>query len=100
MNVILEAIDVILNLIYLVLLMKERISCWFFDITASLISIYIFYSKNLYSESILYVYYVIVGIYGYQLWTKKKDKKERLKVRTISLKKHLLTISIGIVASL
>ena len=100
MNETLEVIAVIFSLIYLVLLIKEKITCWFFGISASIISIYIFYSTGLYSESLLYVYYVIIGIYGYQLWKKKRGKKEALRVRTISLKKHLLILLIGIITSI
>lgn len=97
MNDILEATAVLLSLVYLILLIKENINCWFFGISASLVSIYIFYSIKLYSEAILYVYYVFVGIYGYLLWQKKQNKKEVLKVNTISLKKHLLTLGFGII---
>lgn len=97
MNLILEVIAVVLNLIYLVLLIKERISCWFFGILGSIVSIYLFYSIGLYSESILYIYYVAIGIYGYLLWKKKEDEKDALKVQTINLKKHLLLVVSGII---
>jgi nicotinamide riboside transporter PnuC len=50
-----------LSLIYLALLMKEKIAYWFFRIAASIISIYLLYSIGLYSEPLLYIYYVIVG---------------------------------------
>ena len=60
----LELIAVILGLIYLILLIKEKIACWIFGILSSAISIYLFYSIQLYSEAILYFYYVIIGIYG------------------------------------
>ncbi|MGY0407232.1 MAG: nicotinamide riboside transporter PnuC [Polaribacter sp.] len=96
---ILEIIAVIFSLIYLMLLIKEKIACWFFGISSSIISIYIFYSIGLYSESLLYFYYIIVGIYGYQLWKKSSNKKEALKVSTIGIKKHLLIVLIGIITS-
>lgn len=100
MNDILEATAVLLSLVYLILLIKENINCWFFGISASLVSIYIFYSIKLYSEAILYVYYVFVGIYGYLLWRKKQNKKKALKVNTISAKNHLLIIALGIIISI
>ena len=99
MNLILEVIAVILNLIYLFLLIREQNSCWFFGISGSIVSIYIFYSIGLYSESILYIYYVVIGIYGYLLWKKKEYEREALKVQTIHLKKHLLLVISGIIIS-
>lgn len=95
MNLLLEVIAVLLNLIYLVLLIKEKIACWFFGITASAISIYLFYDIGLYSEAILYFYYVVIGVYGYTLWNKKKKEEESLKVQTISLQKHFFIILLG-----
>ncbi len=100
MDLVLEAVAVSLNLIYLFLLMKEKISCWYFGVTASVLSIYIFYSSKLYSEAILYVYYVVIGIYGYQLWSKNQKGEKALKVSTISLQSHVLIIVFGgVVAS-
>lgn len=100
MNQLIEIIAVVLNLIYLFLLIKERISCWFFGILGSIFSIYLFYAIGLYSESILYLYYVIIGMYGYWLWKKKEDEKDILKVQTLSLKMHFLIIVFGIFIAL
>ena len=95
MNLILEVIAVVLNFIYLFLLIKERISCWLFGISGSIVSIYLFYSIGLYSESILYFYYVVIGIYGYLLWKKKESQKDALRVQTISSKKHFSLVVLG-----
>lgn len=100
MNVLIEVTAVLLNLAYLILLMQEKIACWFFGVLGSILSIYLFYCTGLYSESILYVFYVIIGIYGYQLWQNKKNKQEELKVKTLSRKVHLLILSLGLVAAL
>ena len=72
----LELIAVILGLIYLILLIKEKIACWIFGILSSAISIYLFYSIQLYSEAILYFYYVLIGIYGFWLWSTQRGRKE------------------------
>ena len=95
----LEIIAVIFSLIYLFLLMQEKIACWFFGIASSIVSISIFYSIGLYSESLLYVYYIIIGIYGYRLWYKKKNNTP-LKVKKISNKKHLIILIIGSLTAL
>ena len=76
----LELIAVILGLIYLILLIKEKIACWIFGILSSAISIYLFYSIQLYSEAILYFYYVIIGIYGFWLWSIKGVEKKSFQI--------------------
>lgn len=96
MNLYLEIIAVVLNLIYLILLIKEYIACWFFGVTGSIVSIYLFYSIGLYSESILYIYYVIIGIYGYRLWKKKNNSEYNFQIQTLSIKKHFLVVISGI----
>lgn len=98
MDLVLEIIAVVLNLIYLILLMKEKIACWVFGILGSLVSISLFYSTALYSEAILYVYYVIIGIYGYRLWSGAGEKK--LPVRRISLKQNIYIIISGALVAL
>jgi nicotinamide mononucleotide transporter len=82
------------------LLIKENIYCWFFGIGGSLLSIYIFYSVKLYSEAILYIYYVFIGIYGYLLWRKKESSQNELTVNNLSNKNLLLIVGFGIVISL
>ena len=89
---------VITGLIWIVLLIKENIWCWIFGIISALLSIYLFYSAKLYSESILYIYYVFISLYGWYVWSQKgaSDKRE---VRTWKWHFHILSILIGIVLS-
>ncbi|MGB1931657.1 MAG: nicotinamide riboside transporter PnuC [Flavobacteriales bacterium] len=67
---IIEIVSVILGLVYLILLIKQNINCWWFGIAASLLSIFLFYNSKLYSEAILYTYYVFMGFYGYYSWSR------------------------------
>tara|TARA_B100000809_G_scaffold249300_2_gene280439 strand:+ start:10397 stop:10969 length:573 start_codon:yes stop_codon:yes gene_type:complete len=92
MELYIEILAVVLNLIYLYLLIKEKIACWYFGIAGSVLSIYLFYSIGLYSESILYVYYVVIGVYGYSLWKKGAASDSRLKIKAIGIKKHVIII--------
>lgn len=95
MNTSLEIIAVVLSLCYLFFLIREQLICWFFGIAASLFSIVLFYRTGLYSEAILYVYYVIIGVYGYSLWRKKLESNNRLKVSVISTQNHILLLTIA-----
>lgn len=72
-NLVIEIISVVFSLIFLVLLMRENIWCWIFGILSSLLSIYLFIEAKLYSESILYLFYAAIGVYGWWVWSAKKD---------------------------
>ena len=99
MNLALEIIAVGLSLTFLILLIKENIYCWFFGITGSLVSIFLFYRIGLYAESILYCYYVLIGFYGYQLWNSKANAQE-LPIIDVLSKQHFSYILIGVVTAL
>lgn len=43
-------------------------------IVATLLSVYLFIISGLYAESLLNGYYIIMSIYGWWYWVKKKDK--------------------------
>jgi nicotinamide mononucleotide transporter len=96
MNEFIEIVAVIFNLTYLFLLMKEKIQCWYFGIVGSALSIYLFYTTGLFSEAILYIYYVAIGIYGFLFW-KKNEFKKSLRVRKISIKQNIYWIILGII---
>ena len=93
---------VFLNLIFLVLLIKENKWCWIFGIIASAISIYLFIQFKLYSEAVLYFFYVLIGVYGWYVWTaneKKKENNTEFEVSTWSWAKHIPIILIGVALS-
>ncbi len=93
---------VFLNLIFLVLLIKENKWCWIFGIIASAISIYLFIQFKLYSEAVLYFFYVLIGVYGWYVWTaneKKKENNTEFEVSTWSWAKHIPLVLGGIVLS-
>ena len=73
-----EAFSVLFGLVFLTLLIRQNILCWWFGIAGSLLSIFLFYHTKLYSEAILYAYYVVMGVYGYYVWSNKKSKGDLL----------------------
>ena len=97
-ELILESVAVLFGIIYVVLIAKNRILGWAFGIISSFVSIFLFilYAK-LYSEALLYSFYVIAGFYGWYNWSRQKESAE---VYCMSLKIHLIIITIGIVLSL
>jgi nicotinamide mononucleotide transporter len=43
-------------------------------IAATLLSTYLFFISGLYAESLLNLYYIVMSIYGWRYWIRKKDK--------------------------
>ena len=97
MNLILEIFSVINGLIFLLLLIRQKIWCWLFGILSSVSSVWLFINLKLYSESILYAFYIVIGIYGWAVWYKRGDGGI---VQTIKAVWHLVYIGIGVSVSL
>ena len=97
MNLILEITAVIFGLLYLIFLIKEKKICWYFGVAGSLISIFLFYRTQLYSEAILYIYYVFISIYGFLLWNKVIDKSDQLQIKNLAFRKYIYITIVGLV---
>ncbi|CAG0957112.1 MAG: nicotinamide mononucleotide transporter [Bacteroidetes bacterium] len=98
-SLLLEIMAVMLGILYVILAARLNIYCWIFGIIGSLISIYIFiFYAKLYSEALLYLFYVIAGVYGWINWANKK--KNISEVYSNSVPKNLLIILGGIIFSL
>ncbi|MDG2449160.1 MAG: nicotinamide riboside transporter PnuC [Saprospiraceae bacterium] len=96
---ILEVSATILGVIYLVLLIKEIIWCWLFGAVSSLLSIILFFQLQLYSEAILYSFYVVMAAYGYLIWKKGQDGKE-LPISDMMPSKKIISIAGGLILGL
>ena len=96
-DLILEIVAVIFGITYVILAAKNKISCWIFGIVGSVLSIFLFvvYAK-LYAESVLYLFYVFAGIYGWVNWKKLKEENQ---VYQHHLKTHLQIIIGGTIVT-
>lgn len=95
----LEIISVACSLAFIVLIIKEQISGWIWGIIASIISVYIFYMSQLYAESLLYIFYIIAGVYGFLNW-KKSQINRHFNINELSFRSHLVGIFVSIVSFL
>lgn len=100
MKLILEIVSVLFNLAFLFFLIKEKLVCWLFGILGSLIGVYLFYETKLYSEAILYTFYVVIGFYGYYLWGHGKNLRRDFEISQWTLSRHVKAIMLSIVLSL
>ena len=67
----LELIATIAGLLAVWLSAKERIINWPIGLVNVLLSFFVFYQFNLYSDMLLQIYFFITGVYGWWQWTRQ-----------------------------
>ena len=95
-----ELLATSLGLLFLFLLIRENIWCWLFGGLSSIFSIILFYNTQLYSEAILYTYYVFIAIYGYRLWKQAERKNQELQISDRPIRYFFVLILFGIATAL
>jgi len=70
---IIELLSVVFNILFLVFLTKEKKICWIFGIIGSLLGAFVLFENNYYSETLLYLFYASIGVYGYLYWSNKNS---------------------------
>jgi len=83
-----EASAVVLAIAYLVLAIREHVSCWAAAFASSLIYLFVFYSARLYTESLLQIFYAAMAIYGYYQWKYGGEHRSRLRIGVWTLRRH------------
>ena len=78
-----EILGAVLGLVYIFLSIRQNIFTWPVGLITSALYVYVFLVSKFYADMALQGYYVIVSIYGWHLWLKRKGssgKKEKLLV--------------------
>lgn len=65
-----EWIAVASSVIYVILAAQKQILCWFFAFISSALYVYLCFSAQLYLESILQLFYVVMAVVGFLLWNR------------------------------
>lgn len=86
----LEWAGVIIGTFYLIFIARKNRFGWFFAMVSTSIYIYLCYQTQLFIESGLQVFYLVMAIYGWFSWN-KAPKEDRLIIRW-PLKYHLINI--------
>ncbi len=92
---IIEVLAVGFSLLFLILVIRENIWCWPFGIISSGLSVVLFHQSKLYSEAVLYIFYVLMGFYGWYQW-QKKARGNVSNVKEWSIKQHILIFLVGL----
>lgn len=99
----LEVMAVLLAIIYIMLAVKENIWCWVAGFFSTLIYLYLFFNSQLYSESMLQIFYLAMSVYGWVSWQRidhanvqDGQQNQAIKiVRQLPLSMHIKIILIG-----
>ncbi len=62
--------------VYVVLALKENIWCWSFGIVSSALWVSVYFNERLWYESLLSIFYVVLGVYGWISWSKEKKNTD------------------------
>jgi len=91
----LELLGAASALAYLVLIANRSCNAWAFYIASSALYAIFFWRGSLYADSVLQVFFIGVGLYGWQTWSQLGSKKMLLSKMT--LQNHMRSIvAVGI----
>ena len=89
-----ELLAVIFSIIYVVLAAKQNVWCWAAAIISTTLYIYVCFTAQIYAETGLQCFYLVMAFYGYYNWNKKD---QTLEITQWSIKTHLLILTLGAV---
>jgi nicotinamide mononucleotide transporter len=89
-----EVLAVIFAVAYLLLVIKESVWCWPAALVSTSIYIFLFFDVNLYMESGLQIFYIVMALYGWFLWRKHDDTSADLNITSWSKYQHLAALSL------
>tara|TARA_Y100000768_G_scaffold150176_2_gene112105 strand:- start:3009 stop:3587 length:579 start_codon:yes stop_codon:yes gene_type:complete len=95
----LEIGAVFLAVAYLLLAVRRDIRCWIAGIMSSSIYFVLMFTANLYMESILQIFYIFMGVYGFNQWKSDIANTEEISIITWNLKTHLIVLGIIFISS-
>ena len=88
-----EGTAVILAVLYLLLAVRQHILCWLCWIISSCLYLYVMYEAGLYMESMLQIFYIIMGFYGWSQWNRSGDQGS-FQVNRWSPLNHLIAMTV------
>ncbi|MCL2416504.1 MAG: nicotinamide riboside transporter PnuC [Bacteroidales bacterium] len=63
-----EIFAVITGLLYVYLQIKQNKTMWIVGFISSAMFVYVFFNSQIYAQSIIYAYYVVISVYGFWKW--------------------------------
>ncbi|NNC85844.1 MAG: nicotinamide mononucleotide transporter [Bacteroidia bacterium] len=95
----LEVIGFVFGVAGIWLTIKENIWCFPVGLVNVIVSFFLFYEEQLYSDTLQQAVYVVLLSYGWYAWVFKKGDKKKLPITGLSLNYWLLLIVVMIVVA-
>ena len=96
-----ELSAVALAVAYLVLAIRQNLYCWLAALVSSFLYMGLFFRAQLYMESILQIFYVVMAIYGWYQWRYGGLQRRGVRISVWTLRRHGLALTgIGIMTLL
>ena len=95
----LELAAVGLAIAYLVLVVREKIACWYMAFVSTAIYFFIFIDVRLYMEAGLQVFYLAMAVYGWYEWRFGGRRGSGVPISTWSPARHAISIGAIVVAT-
>lgn len=73
-----DSFTTIFSMLGTFLIINKKLENWIYFILIDIVSIYLYYSRELYLSSVLFVVYIIIAVYGYLNWKKIYQKQVEL----------------------
>ena len=87
LNTLLDVIKVGLGLAYLYFEYHARPAMWIVSIIMPAVGLWLFWNKGLYADCAINVYYLLIAVYGFIVWTRRTDKGKghhKLEIKNIT----------------
>ena len=94
----LEIFAVLISLIGVLLTVLRNMWCWLFNFMAFVLYAYLFYTFQLYGETILQFFFMGVNLYGYYYWLKGKQQEQVIRIEPIARSRvflHMVLAAVG-----
>ena len=99
-----ELLATITGLLYVIYTIRENNLLWLFGIISSGLYVYVFFNSGIFAYATLYIYYVLIGIYGWYNWSRKlphpEGRQENIVIRRASVTMIISCLAISILLSI
>ena len=85
LDVVLDILKVSVGLIYLYLEYNAKRGLWIAGVIMPAISVWLFYNKGLYADCAINLYYLVIAVYGYVVWSRKSSSGQKPEVPITSV---------------
>ncbi|MDD4513958.1 nicotinamide riboside transporter PnuC [Massilibacteroides sp.] len=97
----LEIFGVVTGLLYLWLEIRQHKVMWIVGFVSSLAYVFVFFFSKIYAMMALNVYYVVISVYGFLLWSKQRSETtEEKNVQQETIIYRHLDLSVGLLCGL